>query len=69
MPFLAGLRHLLLFILLGLLVVFVVQNATTVEVVFLWWSVSLPRAVLYVVIFVLGAVFGWLTRFFGARPA
>tara|TARA_R110002110_G_scaffold286415_1_gene500686 strand:- start:2809 stop:3018 length:210 start_codon:yes stop_codon:yes gene_type:complete len=64
----AGLRNLLILILLGLLVVFVVQNAATVEVNFLAWSGSLPRAVLYVVIFALGAIVGWLTRFFGREP-
>lgn len=67
-PMRTALRNVLVIILLGVLVVFVVQNVATVEVNFLVWNVSLPRAILYLIIFALGAVVGWLTRLFGARP-
>ena len=69
MAFVSGLRHLVLIVLLGLLVVFAVQNAATVEVTFLAWSISLPRAVLYAAIFALGVIFGALMRLFGGRHA
>lgn len=63
-----GLRGFLILVLAGLLVVFVIQNASTAEVDFLFWSVQLPRAVLFFVIFAVGAVIGWLTRYFALRP-
>ena len=61
------LRSLLILVLIGLMIVFVVQNAATVEVDFLTWSVQLPRAIVYFLIFFIGGVVGWLTRYFGAR--
>ena len=63
-----NLRNVSVIVLVGLLVVFVIQNMTTVEVNFLVWNVRLPRAILYIVIFGFGAIVGWLTRLFGARP-
>jgi len=43
---------------IALIVVFAVQNATTVEVSFLFWSMALPRAVLLFLIFAVGVVTG-----------
>ncbi|MDX1484037.1 MAG: LapA family protein [Alphaproteobacteria bacterium] len=45
---------------LGLVVIFTIQNVTVVEVTFLLWTVKLPRAILLFVIFGAGAVFGWV---------
>ncbi|MGB8275741.1 MAG: LapA family protein [Alphaproteobacteria bacterium] len=61
------LRAVLIVVLLGLLVIFVIQNVATAEVNFLFWSMSLPRAVLYFIMFVLGGLAGWLIRYFGSR--
>ena len=62
------LRSVLIAVLVGLLVIFVIQNVATVEVNFLAWSMSLPRAVLYLVLFALGGLVGWLIRYYQARP-
>ena len=45
--------------LLGLAVLFTLQNVATVEVSFLFWTIRLPRAILLFVIFAAGAAFGW----------
>lgn len=62
------LRNVLIAVLIGLLVIFVIQNVATVEVNFLAWSMSLPRAVLYLVLLGLGGLAGWLIRYYQARP-
>lgn len=46
--------------LLGLAILFTLQNVTIVEVSFLFWTLKLPRAILLFVIFAAGAVFGWV---------
>ena len=48
--------------LLGLIVVFVVQNAEVLQVVFLIWTFEIRRAVLIFVVLVLGILIGWLLR-------
>jgi uncharacterized integral membrane protein len=45
---------------IALLIIFTVQNASTVEVNFLLWSLALPRAILYSLIFLIGGLAGWL---------
>jgi len=45
-------------VIVGLVVLFTVQNVATVEVSFLAWSISLPRAVLLFLVFVGGVVAG-----------
>jgi uncharacterized integral membrane protein len=45
---------------LGLLVIFTIQNVAEVEVTFLLWSVKLPRAILLFLVFAAGALCGWL---------
>ena len=49
-------------ILIGLLFLFAVQNAKTVEISFFWWSVEVSRALLLFVVFVLGGVAGWFLK-------
>lgn len=54
----------LVFLLLcaGLLVIFTLQNTQTVEIDFLWWTMTMSRAVLVFVILVTGFAMGWLFR-------
>ena len=49
-------------ILVGLLVVFVVQNAEVLKVVFLIWTFEIRRALLIFVALVIGILIGWLLR-------
>ena len=48
------------FVLIGIVLVFAVQNVADVEVQFLIWSFALPRAILIVVVFALGMLIGWI---------
>jgi uncharacterized integral membrane protein len=45
---------------LGLVVIFTIQNVTVVEVTFLFWTLRLPRAILLFLVFAAGALCGWL---------
>ncbi|MDH3239748.1 MAG: LapA family protein [Alphaproteobacteria bacterium] len=45
---------------LGLLVIFTIQNVTVVEVTFLLWTLKLPRAILLFLVFAAGTLCGWL---------
>lgn len=47
---------------LGLVVIFTVQNIATVEVGFLFWSITLPKAIVLFLMFAAGSVFGWIFR-------
>jgi uncharacterized integral membrane protein len=49
-------------LLVGLIVVFVVQNTASVEVRFLFWRGELPRSILIFLVLVIGIVVGWLIR-------
>jgi len=42
--------------------VFVLQNTTVVEIRFLFWTLSMSRALLIVLVLVIGMVLGWLAR-------
>lgn len=55
---------------LGLVVLFTLQNIATVEVKFLIWSLMLPRAIVLFLTFAAGAAIGWIlgrTRKTGRR--
>jgi putative membrane protein len=55
-------------ILIGVLVViFIIQNGEVVDVNFLFWSLSVSRAVMALVIFLVGIIVGWLGRSFSRR--
>lgn len=54
-------------VLLGLLVLFVIQNVATVEVSFLFWTLKLPRSILLFLTFAVGAVAGWSISKIGRR--
>lgn len=47
---------------LGLLVLFSLQNIVDVEVTFLFWTITLPRAILLFVVFVIGVLAGWILK-------
>ncbi len=58
--------RLLIGIILGaVVIVFAVQNTETVTYDFLVWSVTAPRALLVVGVFVFGLVTGWLVTGLG----
>lgn len=54
---------------LGLVVIFTIQNVTTVEVTFLLWTLKLPRAILLFLVFAAGALSGWLFSRWHRAPA
>ncbi len=45
-------------VLVTLVAIFVIQNATTVDVKFLFWSLSIPRALLVVALLGVGFLLG-----------
>lgn len=45
---------------LGLVVIFTIQNVTVVEVTFLLWTLKLPRAILLFLVFAAGVACGWI---------
>ena len=48
--------------LLTLVIIFVFQNMEVVEVTFLSWKISTSRALILLLTFLVGVVFGWLAR-------
>lgn len=48
--------------LLGLIVLFTVQNVAIVELNFFFWSFRTPRAILVFLIFLAGVLAGWIVR-------
>ncbi len=55
-------------IIIGIIViVFMVQNVEVVEVSFLAWSVSIQRAVMILIVFVVGIGLGFVVRSIGYR--
>ncbi|MBU1643200.1 DUF1049 domain-containing protein [bacterium] len=53
-------KKILIFVLAGIALLFIVQNLAFVETQFLFWSFSLPRAVLLLIGVVTGVLIGWL---------
>ena len=49
-------------ILTGLAVLFVVQNAAVVEVRFLFWTITMSRALMIFFLLAIGILIGWLSR-------
>ena len=55
-------------ILAGLAVVFIIQNASVIELRFLFWKLAMSGALLMILILSTGIVLGWLLRgIFGRR--
>ena len=47
-------------ILIGMMVIFVIQNVTVVEIKFFLWSFEMSRALLYFILIAKGIIIGWL---------
>jgi len=47
-------------ILAGMAAVFIIQNVTSVDLTFLFWTLSMSRALLMFLILSLGILLGWL---------
>ena len=56
-------RNLIFIILIGLMIIFVLQNIQDVEVKFLYWQISTSRALILLVTFAFGLIGGWLLSF------
>jgi len=52
-------KLILIVILASLAVVFITQNVAVVEVSFLFWSISMSRALLIFFLLVMGFILGW----------
>ncbi|MGD8999912.1 MAG: LapA family protein [Granulosicoccaceae bacterium] len=47
--------------LLLLVVIFIVQNATVVDIQFLFWKLSMSRSLMIFFVLAIGVVIGWIT--------
>jgi len=52
-------KLILIIILTSLVVTFITQNVAVVEVSFLFWSISMSRALLIFFLLVIGFILGW----------
>jgi len=57
-----NLRIALIALLAGLIAIFIIQNVAAVEVSFLFWSISMSRALLIFFIWMIGLIMGWFLR-------
>lgn len=46
-------------ILSGLVVLFIIQNVTVVEIRFLFWSIQMSRSLLIFILLAIGFIIGW----------
>ena len=53
-------RNIIFVCLIGLVVIFVLQNTQVVEVRFLFWAVSMSRALILIGTLAIGLIGGWL---------
>lgn len=53
-------KKILAFVLGGVGLLFIVQNMAMVEIQFLFWSFSLPRAIFLALLLLIGMLIGWL---------
>jgi lipopolysaccharide assembly protein A len=55
-------------VLAGMAVLFLIQNITAVDLTFLFWTLSMSRALLMSLILSIGIILGWLLHsYFGRR--
>ncbi len=54
-------------VVLVLLLVFIIQNTEVAQVSFLFWSISMSRALLILFLLVIGAALGWFLHGYRAR--
>ena len=52
-------KMIIVLILSGLVVLFIIQNVTVVEIKFLFWSIQMSRSLLIFILLAIGFVFGW----------
>jgi len=52
-------KLILIIILTSLVVIFITQNVAVVEVSFLFWSISMSRALLIFFLLIIGFILGW----------
>lgn len=57
-----SLKHVVALTALVLMLIFVLQNMEVVSVAFLIWNLQASRIVIYLTIFLIGALTGWLGR-------
>ena len=48
--------------LIALATIFIVQNVATVELSFLFWTMSMSRSLMFVFLVLIGIAVGWLMR-------
>jgi putative membrane protein len=53
-------KLILTLLLTGTVLIFVIQNASVVEIKFLLWSFDISRALLYFILLSAGIIIGWL---------
>ncbi len=53
-------RNILFILLIGVVLVFVIQNTQVVEVKFLFWKMAMSRALILLITLAIGLVGGWL---------
>jgi uncharacterized integral membrane protein len=61
-------RNILFVLLIGAVLVFVVQNTQVVDVRFLFWTLSMSRALILLITLAIGLVGGWLLTVPKRRP-
>lgn len=47
-------------VLIGLVVLFIVQNAAVVDIRFLFWTISMSRALMVFFLLAIGVLVGWM---------
>ncbi|MDH3672743.1 MAG: LapA family protein [Gammaproteobacteria bacterium] len=47
-------------VLVGLVALFIVQNATVVDIRFMFWTISMSRALMIFFLLAIGVLIGWL---------
>ena len=55
-------RNIIFICLIGLVVIFVLQNTQVVDVQFFFWTISMSRALMLFGTLVIGFIGGWLLR-------
>lgn len=48
--------------LVGLLIIFIVQNVAVMEIRFLFWKLSMSRSIMIFFVLVAGIIIGWMLR-------
>ena len=51
-------------IIVGILAIFFIQNAATVEIRMLFWTITMSRILLMLILMFIGIVAGWLLKHF-----